>query len=88
MANSPQARKRVRRSMTQRLSNVPQRSMLRTVRKKFYTLIEEKKAREAAEQFVTLQRLLDRAARKNLLPINRANRYKANAHKSLSELKD
>ncbi len=76
MANSAQARKRVRQAEKHRQRNASQRSMMRTKVKRVFTAIAaaDKTAAEAA--FKEVVPVLDQMARKGLIHKNKAARYK------------
>ena len=77
MANSAQARKRVRQAEKARQRNASQRSMLRTKVKTVFSTIAagDKTAAEAA--FKEAVPVLDHMARKGLIHKNKAARYKS-----------
>ena len=77
MANSAQARKRVRQAEKARQRNASQRSMLRTKVKAVFSTIAagDKSAAEAA--FKEAVPALDHMARKGLIHKNKAARYKS-----------
>lgn len=88
MANTLQAKKRVRQNEKARAQNASQRSAMRTAVKKVLKAIEDKDQAAAWEAFRKAESLLDRAARKNLIHINKAARHKSRltAHiKAMSE---
>lgn len=77
MANTPQARKRVRQAERNRQLNASQRSMMRTKVKRVFNAIAagDKEAAEAAR--VAAVPVLDHMARKGLIHKNKAARYKS-----------
>ena len=77
MANSPQARKRVRQAEKHRRLNASQRSMMRTKVKRVFGAIAagDKEAAEAALKDAVP--VLDHMARKGLIHKNKAARYKS-----------
>ena len=76
MANSPQARKRVRAGVKRRIRNMSQRSALRTAIKKFLKLAAGKDRTAAAQAYREASSDIDRAVSKNLHHKNRAARLK------------
>ena len=72
MANTNQARKRARQADARREHNSQQRSALRTEIKKFRTSVLSKTA--TREQLSSIQSHLDKAAKRGLIPKNRAKR--------------
>ncbi|WP_018299303.1 30S ribosomal protein S20 [Fangia hongkongensis] len=77
MANSRQAKKRVKQAEKRRQHNVARRSMMRTFLKKTVKAIEEKDVVVAKESFQKLQPVLDRYATKGLIHKNKAARHKS-----------
>ena len=77
MPNIRGTKKRMRQSATRRSSNRVQRAAVRTAVKK---VRQAKTADEAEAAFKTAERLLDRAARKSLIPKNTAARSKRRLH--------
>lgn len=77
MANTAQARKRVRQAEKSRQRNASQRSMMRTMVKRVFTAIAagDKSAAEAA--YKDAVPVLDHMARKGLIHKNKAARYKS-----------
>ena len=77
MANTAQAKKRVRQSEKARARNASQRSAMRTAVKKLLRTIEggDKGAMQAV--FIETSSALDRAARKGLIHKNKAARLKS-----------
>lgn len=77
MANTAQARKRVRQAEKSRQRNASQRSMMRTMVKRVFAAIAagDKGAAETALKEATP--VLDHMARKGLIHKNKAARYKS-----------
>ncbi len=77
MANTAQARKRVRQAEKSRQRNASHRSMMRTMVKRVFTAIaaSDKTAAEAALKEAVP--VLDHMARKGLIHKNKAARYKS-----------
>jgi small subunit ribosomal protein S20 len=77
VANSQQARKRVRQAEKHRQQNASVRSMLRTFRKQALAAINLKDKKLAETLFARLVKHLDRYATRKLLPKNRVARIKS-----------
>ncbi len=85
MANLKASKKDVRRIKRRRERNIPQRSRIRNLGKRVYTLIAEGELEEARKFLPIYYRFLDRAGRKNLIHPRRAYRYKSRAAKLLHQ---
>ncbi len=77
MANSAQAKKRVRQAEKARSRNASQRSSMRTSVKKVLKAIDSNDLSAATEAYRYATTLLDRAARKGLIHKNKAARLKS-----------
>lgn len=77
MANSAQARKRVRQAEKSRQRNVSQRSMMRTKVKRVFSAIESGDKAAAETALKDAVPVLDHMARKGLIHKNKAARYKS-----------
>ncbi len=77
MANSAQAKKRIRQAEKARARNASQRSSMRTAVKKVLKAVAAKDGETAASTFRYATTLLDRAARKGLIHKNKAARLKS-----------
>ncbi|WP_440617092.1 30S ribosomal protein S20 [Cysteiniphilum sp. 6C5] len=77
MANSKQAKKRVRQAEKNRQHNMSRRSMMRTFMKKTVKAIEASDLSLAKDCFAKLQPVLDRYATKGLIHKNKAARHKS-----------
>ena len=86
MANSPQARKRVRNSVKRRLRNMGQRSSLRTSIKKFLRLVGTNDRSGAVGAYREAAAGIDRSVSKNLHHKNRAARLKKRLNNRLRAL--
>ena len=76
MANSNQARKRVRQNETTRQRNVSVRSLIKTLIKRVIESVDNKDKALAQSSFKRAQKYLDRYASRNLLHKNKAARLK------------
>ena len=77
MANTAQAKKRVRQSEKARARNASQRSAMRTAVKKLLRTIEGGDKSTMQVVFIETSSALDRAARKGLIHKNKAARLKS-----------
>ncbi len=77
MANTSSAKKRVRQNIKRRSHNQPIKSSIRTYEKKIRKFISSSELNKAKEIFPTFSSILDRAAKKNLIHKNRANKKKS-----------
>ena len=77
MANSAQARKRVRQAEKHRQRNASQRSMMRTMVKRVFNAISAGDKGAAETALKDAVPVLDHMARKGLIHKNKAARYKS-----------
>ena len=77
MANTPQARKRVRQAEKHRQRNASQRSMMRTMVKRVFGALESGDRSAAETALKEAVPVLDHMARKGLIHKNKAARYKS-----------
>ena len=77
MANSAQARKRVRQAEKSRSRNASHRSMMRTQIKKILRAIEAGDKDAATEAYKSAVPVIDRMAGKGLIHANKAARHKS-----------
>ena len=77
MANTPQAKKRVRQAEKRRQHNVGLRSMLRTYIKKVVQAIEGKDSDAAQKAYQEAVPIIDRMAGKGIIHKNKAARHKS-----------
>ena len=77
MANTIQAKKRIRQSEKRREHNASLRSTLRTHIKKVRTALEAKNLEEAKAAFLAAVPIIDRMAQKNIIHKNTAARHKS-----------
>lgn len=87
MANSLQAKKRIRQNEKSRLRNKSSKSEIKTLTKKFYALIESKDRTGAESVLTQLTSRLDKAAKNHLYHMNNVARQKAVLASSLGSLK-
>ena len=86
MANSAQARKRVRQAERHRQRNAAQRSTFRTAIKKFLKAVQAGDQSAAAETYKAAVSIIDRTARKGLIHANKAARHKSRLNARLKAL--
>jgi len=86
LANSPQARKRIRQATKRRVSNASQRSMMRTRVKQVFAAIETGDKSAAETAFQAAVPVLDHMARKGLIHKNKAARYKSRFNSQIRAL--
>lgn len=86
MANTAQAKKRVRQAEARRQKNVAQRSALRTSIKKVVKAIEAKNKEEANIALKVAQPMIDRMATKRIIHKNKAARIKSRLSKHIKAL--
>ena len=77
MANTAQARKRVRQAEKSRQRNASQRSMMRTMVKRVFSAIASGDKTAAETAYKEAVPVLDHMARKGLIHKNKAARYKS-----------
>ena len=85
MANSLQAKKRVRQENKHRQHNASIRTMLRTFRKQPLAAIQKKEKDQANTLFKRLVKYLDRYATRGLMPKNRVARIKSHTNMLLKK---
>lgn len=77
LANTKQAKKRVRQAEKNRQHNASYRSMLRTYIKRVVTAIDAGKATEADTQYQVAVPIIDRMATRGFIHKNKAARHKS-----------
>lgn len=77
MANTKQAKKRVRQAEKHRQHNTSCRSMMRTYIKRVVVAIDAGKAKEADEAYQVALPIIDRMADKGFIHKNKAARHKS-----------
>ncbi len=77
MANTKQAKKRVRQAEKHRQHNTSRRSMMRTYIKRIVVAIDAGKATEANEAYQVALPIIDRMADKGFIHKNKAARHKS-----------
>jgi small subunit ribosomal protein S20 len=86
LANTAQAKKRVRQNEARRQRNASARSMMRTSIKKVIKAIETGDKTGAQAAYQSTVPVLDRLAGKNLIHKNKATRHKSRLSKRIKEM--
>ena len=86
MANSPQARKRVRQAEKRRIHNASQRSMVRTYMKRVEAAVEANDADAAGKALAEATPLIDKMVSKGIMHKNKAARHKSRLNKKVHAL--
>ena len=84
MANHKSATKRIRSDETKKLRNRYQHKTTRTALKKFFDL---EKKKDAQKQISSLESMVDKLDKKNIIHQNKASNIKSRLTKHLSSLK-
>lgn len=77
MANTIQAKKRIRQNTKRRLHNNTRRSLMRTLLKKVLSAIESKNKDVATKELSLASSILDKLVKTNLIHKNKAARHKS-----------
>lgn len=88
MANSQQAKKRVRQAARSTAANMPIRTRVRTWIKRVKSAIEKGDAATAQAHFLVTQKEIDKACQKGILEKNTASRYKSRLNARIKALKE
>ncbi len=83
VANTAQAKKRVRQAEKHRAHNTARRSLMRTELKKALKAVESKDKAEAQKAYRDATSMIDRLARKGILHKNTASRHKSRLNNRL-----
>lgn len=86
MANTSQAKKRARQAEKRRQHNASLRSETRTYVKKVLKAIAAGDKEQAQAAFKAAVPVLDRSARKGLIPANKAARHKSRLNQHIREM--
>ncbi len=87
MANTKQAKKRVRQAEKSRQQNMSYRSMMRTFLKKTAAAIAAKDMAKAEETFKIASKVVDKLASKGIIHKNKAARHKSRLNAQIKQLK-
>lgn len=77
MANTIQAKKRIRQNLKKRLHNNAQRSCMRTYLKRVIAALEAKNVDLAKQELSLASSVLDKLVNKGIIHKNKANRHKS-----------
>jgi small subunit ribosomal protein S20 len=88
LANSKQAKKRVRQAEKHRQHNTSMRSMLRTYIKKVYAAVVTGNEEVARNAFLAAVPVIDRMAHKGIIHKNKAARHKSRLMLNIRKLAD
>lgn len=86
MANTKQAKKRVRQAEKHRQHNASMRSMLRTYIKKVSAAISTGDQKSAENSFETAKPVIDRMVNKGIIHKNKAARHKSRLHAQIKKM--
>ena len=86
MANTAQARKRVRQAAKARISNAAKKSEFRTSIKKVLSSISDKNAEQSKKDYITAVSCIDKLAAKGLFHKNKAARHKSRLNSKIKSL--
>ena len=86
MANTPQARKRVRQAVKARTRNAAQKSNFRSSIKKVLKSLAEKNKDQSNANFKEAMSIMDKLVIKGLIHKNKAARHKARLNKHIQKL--
>lgn len=86
MAHTQSAKKRIRQTIARTAVNRSVNSRVRTLRKKVAAAVESKDKEAAAVAYNEFASAIDKAAKKGIVPANRAANYKSKAAKSLASI--
>ena len=88
MANTKQARKRVRQADKRRSNNMAARSMMRTYLKKTVAAIASKDVSQAEENFKVAAKVVDKMVSRGIIHKNKAARHKSRLNAQIKQLKE
>lgn len=80
------AKKAAKQSLVKKIRNTRTKRTLHDVQKDFTNLIKDEKHVEAAGMIKKVYKVVDTAAKKYVIPFNRASRLKAKAARQLAKL--
>lgn len=86
MAHTQSAKKRIRQTITRTAVNRAAQSRVRTLRKKISVALEAKDKEAAQLAYNEFASVVDKAAKKNIVPANRAANYKSKAAKAIAAI--
>ena len=86
MAHTQSAKKRIRQTIARTAVNRSVISRVRTLRKKVAAAVAAQDKEAAVAAYNTFASAIDKAAKKNIVPANRAANYKSKAAKAVATL--
>lgn len=86
MANTKQAKKRVRQGVKRRQRTMTLRSMMRTSLKKVVAAITKKESDKAQEAYQAATKMVDKMVTKGIIHKNKAARHKSRLNAQLKQL--
>ena len=86
MANTAQARKRVRQASKARVNNAAKKSEFRTSIKKVLSSISDKNAEQSKKDYIIAVSCIDKLAAKGLIHKNKAARHKSRLNSKIKSL--
>lgn len=86
MANTAQARKRVRQAAKARNSNAAKKSVFRTSIKKVLKSISDKNSEQSKKDFIAAVSCIDKLVQKGLIHKNKAARHKSRLNSKIKAL--
>ncbi len=86
MAHTQSAKKRIRQTIARTAVNRSVMSRVRTLRKKVAAAVAAKDKDAAAVAYNEFSSAIDKAAKKNTVPANRAANYKSKAAKAIASI--
>ena len=86
MANTAQARKRVRQAAKARSSNAAKKSVFRTSIKKVLKSISDKNSEQSKKDFIVAVSCIDKLVQKGLIHKNKAARHKSRLNSKIKAL--
>ena len=86
MANTAQARKRVRQAAKARNSNAAKKSVFRTSIKKVLKSISDKNSEQSKKDFISAVSCIDKLVQKGLIHKNKAARHKSGLNSKIKAL--
>ena len=86
LANTAQARKRVRQAAKARTGNAAKKSVFRTSIKKVLKSISDKNADQSKKDFIAAVSCIDKLAQKGLIHKNKAARHKSRLNNKIKAL--
>ena len=86
MAHTQSAKKRIRQTIKRTAINRSIMSRVRTLRKKVVAAVAAQDKEAAVAAYNTFASAIDKAAKKNIVPANRAANYKSKAAKAVATL--